>query len=103
MMAGRVVRFFAVDDGQLLEQEDAHEACDQRHHQRSCFKRCDVRDLDDLRDQIEEHHADQQPGRERHDGLQIALIAERKRSAGEGHRKRQQSPQRIHWARIVQL
>jgi len=60
VMSRRVVRFFAVDDRQFFEQEDGHEAGDQSQHQRARRHGVDDRALHDLRNEIEEHHADEQ-------------------------------------------
>ena len=84
----RIVLFLAVDDGQFLEQEDGHEAGDERRHQPPDRHRFMQRDLRHLGNEIEKSDADQQSRGEGHDVQQVALVAERERAAGESHRER---------------
>ena len=87
---------FAVDDGQLLQKKDRHESDDHGDHQRPDLNAFAKRRFRHFRDQVEERHADDQPGRERHDVEEVALIAERKHASGESHQERRQGVDRWH-------
>src|SRR5438132_14013339 len=80
-----------VDDGQLLQQEDADEADQHGDHQDAHLDRFALGHLRHFGDQIEEGDADQQPGGEGHDVEQILAVSEGEQAAGQGHEERSKS------------